>query len=78
MKIKVGQFGKSCDVDAGAPRILWRIFDGQLVISRVGVPIENDLVSNLGDIKRPVHLGTGVARYRTANLSSKKVVQKIA
>jgi len=33
------------------------IFDGQLVIDRVGVPIENDVVSNLWDIKRPVHLG---------------------
>src|SRR6476661_6136103 len=77
MEIEFGQFGKSRDVDSWTPRILRRIFDWQLVISCVGVPVKNDVISDPGDIKRPVHLGTCVARHRTKNLSSEKLVQEI-
>src|SRR5258708_38427170 len=78
MKIELRQSGKSRNVDPRTPRILRRIFDRQLVISCVGVPVENDVIPYPRDIKRPVHLGTGVARHRAENLPSKKLVQEIA
>src|SRR5258708_23324440 len=78
MKIELRQSGKSRNVDPRTPRILRRIFDWQLIISCVGVPIENDVIPYPRDVKRPVHLGTGVARHRAENLPSKKLVQEIS
>ena len=51
------------DVDARMPGISCRLLDGQDVIFRVRIPVENDVVPNLGNIERPVHFGFAVARY---------------
>src|SRR4029077_9063059 len=45
------------------PRITRGILNGQDVVFRVGVSVENYVIPNLRNIKGPVHLGFVVTRY---------------
>src|SRR6266404_5825387 len=63
MKIKFGYSWNSRDVNSRMPRISRRILDGQNVVLRIRIAVKNDVVTDLGHIKYPVHFRLVVAAH---------------
>src|SRR5260370_4938240 len=56
MKVELWDPRNTRDVDARMPGISWRVLDRQYVVFCVGISVENDVISNFGNVKRPIHL----------------------
>src|SRR5580704_1542077 len=80
MKIKFGYSRKSCDVDAGMPRIPRRVLDRQNIVCRDRIPVQDDVVSHSRNVKSPVHFRFIVARYRIESRidSTKETAEQVA
>src|SRR5882762_788100 len=81
MKIKFRQRRESRDVYPRVPRYPWRILNRKAIVFRIGVPIQNDIISHLRNIESPIHFSFVVPWHgilRSATLLTKIAAEKIS
>src|SRR5690242_18385393 len=63
-QIQTGNSWNSREIDSGMPGISRRILDGQHIVLRVCVAIQDDIVAKLRNIESPIHLRLVIAGHR--------------